>query len=128
MVDCESEVLTRVKNALYADYPLVKVESEYPRNIKEFPHVYLTMSDNPIDTLRGEQEYALPTFTIEVYTNGDGKRALGRKIAAVIDAEMSSMNFERMSMTEVPNLEDATISRYVLRYQGETDGKFFYRR
>lgn len=129
MVDCEAEVLTRVQEAVQAVYSNCTVKSEYPRNIKSFPHIYLVLSDNPINTRRtSDTEYALPMFTIEIYTMGQGKRAEAKGIASVVDDTMYSMNFERISQTEVPNLEDATINRLVLRYQGETDGKFFYRR
>lgn len=129
MVDCEAEVLTRVAEAVVSAFSNATVKSEYPRNIKQFPHVYLVMSDNPINTQRtSETEYALPTFTIQIYTMGSGKRTEAKNIASVIDDTMYSMNFERASMTEVPNLEDATIYRLVLVYQGETDGRFFYRR
>lgn len=129
MIDCEAKVLTRVAEAVHALFPSCTVKSEYPRNIKDFPHIYLVMSDNPINTQRtSDTEYALPMFTIEIYTMGQGKRTEAKKIASVVDDEMYSMNFERTAMTEVPNLEDATINRLVLRYQGETDGTFFYRR
>jgi hypothetical protein len=46
----------------------------------------------------------------------------------VIDDVMFSMNFKRMALTPVPNMEDASIYRLVARYRVMTDGKNFYRR
>ena len=131
MIDCENEVFDRVKRRLEAEYPTAKCYSEYVRTPSSFPHVYLQMADNPINAERtvGNTEYALPMFQIEIYSNlVNGRKSECKNIAKIIDDEMYSMNFERTSATQVPNLDNATVYRYVLRYSGETDGRFFYRR
>lgn len=46
---------------------------------------------------------------------------------ALINEMMYSMNFTRIAMTPIPNLEDATIYRITARYRAETDGEYIYR-
>lgn len=131
MVDCENEVYTRVKNAVLAEIPGVDFSGEYELSPAALPHVYMRMSDNGLLASRTTdgREFALPMFAIDIYSNKPGgKKTECKKIAQVIDKTMFSMNFERLSMTEVPNMDSATIYRLVLRYQGVTDGQFFYRR
>ena len=131
MIDCENEVFDRVSKRLAVEYPTATCKSEYVRTPSSFPHVYLFMSDNALDAGRttDEREFALPMFQIEIYSNlVNGKKSECKKIAKIIDSEMYSMNFERIVASEVPNLNNSTVYRYVLRYSGETDGTFFYRR
>lgn len=70
-----------------------------------------------------------PMFEVNIYSNKAGtKKTECKKIAAAIDKLLFSMNFVRMAMTPVPNLENATIYRIVARYRVATDGTNFYRR
>ena len=69
------------------------------------------------------------TFTVEVYSNkAIGKKAEAKKIMNAVDAVMFSMNAERLSKLPVPNLNNASIFRFVARYRVLTDGVNFYRR
>lgn len=68
-------------------------------------------------------------FEINIYSNkADGRKTECKAIAKVIDDVMFRMNFKRMALTPIPNMEDATIYRIVARYRAMTDGKYFYRR
>ena len=129
MIDCENEVFDRVMRRLATEYPSAKCTSEYVRTPSSFPHVFLQLQDNSVNRARGYVEYALPMFQIEIYSNlVNGKKSECKQIATIIDDEMHSLNFVRVSATQVPNLNNSTVYRYVLRYEGETDGRFFYRR
>ena len=46
----------------------------------------------------------------------------------MLDELLWGMNFRRLAVTPVPNLENATIYRLTARYRVETDGIHFYRR
>lgn len=46
----------------------------------------------------------------------------------VIDDLMYQRNFTRISLSPIPNLENASIYRLVARYRAETDGTNLYRR
>lgn len=131
MIDCENEVFTRVATMLREKFKGIDVSSEYVNTPSTFPHVSITMSDNPVAPERttGTKEMTEPMFEVNVYSNKTGtKKTECKKIAAAIDELLFSMNFTRMGMTPVPNLENATIYRIVARYRVITDGQYFYRR
>lgn len=131
MIDVENEVFTRIATMLRGKFKGIDVSSEYVNTPSDFPHVSITMSDNPVAAERtsGNREMAEPMFEVNIYSNKAGtKKTECKKIAEAIDKLLFSMNFTRMGMTPVPNLENASIYRIVARYRVMTDGKFFYRR
>ena len=90
-----------------------------------------TQSDNAVIAERttGTKEMAQVMFEVNVYSNlQPGKKTECKKIMKVIDEVLFSMNFRRIVLTPVPNMEDATIYRLTARYRVATDGKNFYRR
>lgn len=46
----------------------------------------------------------------------------------MIDELLYQKNFTRLSLTPVPNMENANIYRLLARYRVETDGTTLYRR
>ncbi len=132
MIDCENEVFTKIATMLRASFPGINIASEYKNVPSAFPHVSITMSDNSVMFSRmdsGNYEVAIVLFEINIYSNKtEGKKTECKNIAKAIDNLLTPMNFRRMSMNPVPNMEDASIYRIVARYRVATDGKFFYRR
>lgn len=132
MIDCENEVYTKIATHLREQFPGINIASEYVNAPSAFPHVSVTMSDNSIMFSRmdsGDHEVAIVLFEINIYSNKtSGKKTECKQIAKAIDNILLPMNFRRMSMNPVPNMEDATIYRIVARYRVATDGKYFYRR
>ena len=132
MIDCENEVFTRLANVLRTEFPGINLTGEYLNTPPKFPHVSIIESDNAVIRNRlgaDNTETAICTFEINVYSNKvSGKKSECKAIMKVIDELLTSINMVRLSMTPVPNLEDASIYRIVARYRVATDGKFFYRR
>ena len=132
MIDCENEVYTRVATVLRETFPGISITGEYLKVPSKFPHVSIIQSDNSVIRNRldtSNSETAICMFEVNIYSNKtQGKKTECKAIARVIDEILSSMNFVRLSMTPIPNMEDATIYRIVARYRVATDGKFFYRR
>lgn len=131
MIDCENEVYTRLAKVLRERFPGINVTGEYVKAPSSFPHVSITQSDNSVvaGKMTGTAEMALVMFEINIYSNkAEGKKTECKSIAKVIDETLFKMNFKRLALNPVPNLEDATIYRIVARYRAMTDGKFFYRR
>lgn len=131
MIDCENEVYTRVATVLRENFPGIDIAGEYVNAPSSFPHVSITQSDNAVISGRmtGSAEMAQVMFEVNVYSNkAEGKKTECKSIMNVIDKTLFSMNFKRMALTPVPNMEDATIYRLVARYRVATDGKHFYRR
>lgn len=131
MIDCENEVYTRIAKVLREKFPGIDIAGEYIQAPSVFPHVSITQSDNSVITEQttGCAEMAQVMFEINVYSNKtEGKKTECKAIMKVIDELLFKMNFKRLALTPVPNMEDATIYRMVARYRVATDGKFFYRR
>ncbi|MGN1040583.1 MAG: hypothetical protein ACI4QL_04050 [Candidatus Fimimonas sp.] len=131
MIDCENEVYTRIARVLRDKFPGINIAGEYVNAPSSFPHVSITQSDNSVvsEQMTGSAEMAQVMFEINIYSNkADGRKTECKAIAKVIDDVMFKMNFKRMALTPIPNMEDATIYRIVARYRVMTDGKYFYRR
>lgn len=131
MIDCENEVYTRIARVLRDKFPGINIAGEYVNAPSSFPHVSITQSDNSVvsEQMTGSAEMAQVIFEINIYSNkADGRKTECKAIAKVIDDVMFRMNFKRMALTPIPNMEDATIYRIVARYRAMTDGKYFYRR
>ena len=132
MVDCENEVYTKVATALRTAISNISISGDYSVVPSSFPHVFLYESDNSVVTRytgNSGSEMDQVTFTVEVYSNkASGKKTEAKKIMNAIDAVMYSINAERLSKMAVPNLNNASIFRYVARYRVLTDGVNFYRR
>ena len=131
MIDCENEVYTRIARVLRDKFPGINIAGEYVNAPSSFPHVSITQRDNSVvsEQMTGSAEMAQVMFEINIYSNkADGRKTECKSIAKVIDDVMFKMNFKRMALTPIPNMEDATIYRIVARYRVMTDGKYFYRR
>lgn len=131
MIDCENEVYTRVATILREKFPGIDIAGEYVNAPSSFPHVSITQSDNAAisETMTGSAEMAQVMFEVNVYSNKtEGRKSECKSIMNAIDEVLFKMNFKRLALTPVPNLEDATIYRLVARYRVATDGKHFYRR
>ncbi|MCI6363778.1 hypothetical protein [Intestinimonas butyriciproducens] len=131
MIDCENEVYTRIARVLRDKFPGINIAGEYVNAPSSFPHVSITQSDNSVvsEQMTGSAEMAQVMFEINIYSNkADGRKTECKSIAKVIDDVMFKMNFKRIALTPIPNMEDATIYRIVARYRVMTDGKYFYRR
>ena len=133
MIDCENEVYTRIAEVLRAEFPDINTASEYVKSPSAFPHVSITQSDSY--PTAGRQDGSLrenmvtAMFEVNVYSNrSSGKKSECKRIMNTIDTLLYAMNFRRLAMTPVPNMEDATIYRITARYRVVTDGKHFYRR
>lgn len=132
MIDVENEIYTPLARALRAEFPGINVSGEYVRAPSKFPHVSIVESDNYM-TIRhldnaDDEKYATLMYEINVYSNkSGGKKSEAKAIMGLIDGMMYDLNFTRLAMTPVPNLEDSTIYRITARYRAETDGTNMYR-
>lgn len=132
MIDVEREVFSPLAEAIRETYPGAFVTGEYTKTPARFPHISIVEMDNymtrrRLDTAEAER-YATLAYEVNVYSNkASGKKAECREIMDLIDQALYRRNFTRLSMTPVPNLEDATIYRINARYRVETDGENFYR-
>lgn len=133
MIDVESKVYTPIAVALRDAFSGIFVSGEYVKAPSSFPHVSLVEMDNytsadRLDTA-DEERFSTLMYEVNVYSNKtSGKKSECKKIIGFIDDLMYKMNFKRLSLAPVPNMDDATIYRMTARYKVETDGENFYRR
>lgn len=133
MVDIESAVFTEIATALRTAYPGVTVAGEYINAPSKLPFVSIVEADNYADSRyldSGDSErLARLMYEVNVYSNREGtKKAECRKLLKYIDAMLYQLNFTRISMNPVPNLEDTSIYRLNARYEGVSDGETNYRK
>ena len=133
MIDVENQIYTPIAEALREAFPGIDTSGEYVKAPSAFPHVSIVEQDNyPTLThlsTSDSEELATIMYEVNVYSNkSSGKKAQCRSIMKVIDDLMYRRNFTRISLSPVPNLENATIYRLVARYRAETDGVNLYRR
>lgn len=127
MIDIESTVFTKIASALRAEFPDIFVLGEYVNAPARFPFVSIVEADNYLDSRYLDtatcERYARLMYEVNVYSNNEGsKKSECRRILSFIDQIMYGMNFTRISMNPVPNLEDAKIYRLNARYEGVSDG------
>lgn len=133
MIDVESKVYTPIAVALRDAFSGIFVSGEYVKAPSSFPHVSLVEMDNytsadRLDTA-DEERFSTLMYEVNVYSNKtSGKKSECKKIIGFIDDLMYKMNFKRLSLAPVPNMDDAIIYRMTARYRVETDGENFYRR
>lgn len=133
VIDVENEVYTRIAEMLRGRFPGINTASEYVKSPPAFPHASIVQSDSYPITEREDsstkENMIMVMFEVNVYSNKtSGKKTECKMIANAVNSLLTSMNFRRLVMTPVPNMEDATIYRITARYRVATDGKFFYRR
>lgn len=133
MIDVENQIYTPIAEALREAFPGIDVSGEYVKAPSKFPHVSIVEQDNYPTLIHlsnsDSEQFATLMYEVNVYSNkSSGKKAQCRSIMKVVDDLMYRGNFTRISLSPVPNLENATIYRLVARYRAETDGTNLYRR
>lgn len=131
MIDIENKVYTPIAKALREKFPGISVNSSYVNSPPSFPHVSIVEQDNytvHLDT-SDKERFASVMYQVDVYSNSQSKKKEEcRTIIGFIDEMLYSMNFTRISMTPVPNMENASIYRLSARYKAETDGNSIFRK
>lgn len=122
MIDIENAVFNRVATKVREIYPNTLVTGEYVNSPPSFPAVSLVEADNGtlIETIDSgsNENHANVMYEVNVYSNKTtGKKSECREILGLIDEEMLSMGFSRITLTPVLNEYDSTIYRMVARYR-----------
>lgn len=141
MIDIENKVFNElaeaVRNEFKTEYPKLSVVGEYIDVPPSFPCVTIVEDDN-YPYLRSQDDVSIEhhvnvTYSVNVYTNNvNGKKALAKAIADVIDTKMQSLKFTRRMRSQIPN-QDRSIYRITMRYSAivesariDADGNLTY--
>lgn len=133
MIDVENQIYTRLAEAVCKANSNASVSGTYIDAPTTFPTVTIEQIDSyDLDKYQSEQcedQIIGLAFEINVYSNDKSKKKSECKsIMKIINDTMKAMNFVRIALTPIPNLENATIYRLCARYRGVTDGHYFYRK
>ena len=134
MIDIENEVFDRVAKRVREQFPNIFMVGEYVKSPASFPAVSLIEMDNSVRESTADsgsnENHANVMYEVNICSNKTtGKKSECKKIAALIDTEMTAMGFSRATLIPVPNEYDSTIYRMVGRYRAavSTDHKIFRR-
>lgn len=132
MIDCENQVIDEVTSLVDSQFPGIDISSDWSRAPASFPYfvIYAGESHDLESTWdSGNNVVQVFTFVAQAYSNKTGGgRTQCKKILAIVDDYMKTINAKRESRTALPNIEDTTIYRMGATYIVATDGKHFFRR
>lgn len=122
MINVENEIYSIIAKAVKAVYPDIYMSGEYVKSPPKFPCVSFVEMDNSAyirtQTSGSVENHAELMYEVNVYSNKkSGKKSECKAIAALIDNEMAALNFSRIMLQPIPNMDDATIYRVVGRYR-----------
>ena len=122
MINVENEIFDIVAKAVRNAYPGIYMIGEYVKSPSQFPCVSLVEIDNSAytrtQTDSSVENHAELMYELNVYSNKkSGKKSECKAITALIDNEMAALNFSRIMLQPMPNMDDATIYRMVGRYR-----------
>lgn len=126
MIDAEFDIYDTISDALRDAFgENIWISGEYVDVPAKFPAATIIEADNSVyQKMRTTNiENAVQVmYEVNVYSNRIGyKKFEAKQIMAVIDNAFASINFTRIMMNTVSNLQDATIYRLVARYEGVID-------
>ena len=122
MIDFEVKIFNRVHKKVAPLCAKNQFVSTQVRKPTGFPAAGLVEMDN--STVRNRQSstpvenYANLMYQLDVYALS---KAECRKVFAAVDAEMISMNFDRMSGRYIDNPDNTKVFRYTARYEAMID-------
>jgi hypothetical protein len=123
----ENEIFTAIKTAVEGKCPNAYVVGEYQRSVPKFPCVsFMEVNQVPAanrETAANIETMVFVQYEINVYTNDAiGKKSNANEMAGIVDGVMQgNYKLRRVLKQPIPNLEDATIYRLVMRYEGYID-------
>ncbi len=122
MIDVENEIFSDVAKVVRKRFPNVFMVGEYVKSPSSFPCVSLVEIGNAVyrktASTTQEENHVRVSYEVNIYSNkSSGKKAECRAIAKLIDEKLLSLGFTRMTLTPIPNLDDATIYRMLGRYR-----------
>lgn len=123
MIDVGKEIYSDITKLLRKEFPDIYTARFTANVTPKFPAVSIVEENNipyekTIDSGTKENHIKV-TYSFEIYTNDkSNKQSQAEKIRDIIDNQMMSWGFLRKLCKPIPNLEDMTIYRINMRYEG----------
>lgn len=121
MIDIENKLYTLLRTALHAE-GFTNLAGDYREINDTYPYVYIQMINNSVESNYSDsgniENFARQDFQIEIYTDGSTKKTQAKTIADIVDSVLNETGLRRMFYSFVPNFNDVSKSRLILRYTG----------
>lgn len=122
MIDYETKIFNAVRPHVIDKVASGGFKSVYVQTDEALPAVSLMEMDNStvrkLQSSTPVENYATITYEAQIYAT---TRARCRDIFKALDQAMISLNFNRMTGTYVPNMDNIKVFRYVARYEANID-------
>ena len=111
MIDYSNEIFNKIAELLRAEIDGITVIGEYVSTPSKFPTVTVDEIDNrPANRDSAKTEkYATVVYRVQVFCNGEGKRALARKIFGIIATQFTDLNFTRKTYNPTPDVYNSSV-------------------
>ena len=126
MIDIENELFDilceRLQERFSDEHPDLFITGEYVMSPPSFPCISLVEIDNAVfkRTLTSEarENHVAVVYEVNIYSNKVyGKKEECKEIAGFIDDVLAELNFRRIMLEPIPNMNDTTIYRMLGRYR-----------
>ena len=123
MIDFSNEIFNTVAVGLRSAFEGIKVVGEYVSSPTHFPTVTLDETQNvPVHLDNAPYgKYARIQYRGQIFTNGEGKRALARKIFGEMDAIMYGMGLMCVTYSTVPAIYNSEIYSITVTFEAVID-------
>lgn len=120
MIDVESQIFTKVYDAVKAVYPDCDVKSELDLEPTAARAVMIeeigNSSNQQTASSTNMENHAIIDYEVNVFSSkASGRKTEAKAILAIVDGVLLSLNFQRLSTTPA-SLSDSTRYRLVSRY------------
>lgn len=134
MIDIEADIYDRCARAVLAEYPDCLTSAVNVAAPASFPAASIVEADCSVDSSRsdsgGIENAALVAYDVKVFSNlRRNARGQTKKILAVIDGELASLNFRRTYRYQGAMGTDPSVYQITARYVAGVDknGKLYRR-
>ncbi len=133
MIDIEYQIIDRLRTKLQEEFPNINVPQEFIKESAIFPTVtcYELVNTDNQNTNTQEINHTRLVYQIDIYTNSQTKKTESKEIQKVVYEFFSKeIGMNKTTGEPIFNLEDLSIYRYVMRFDGYIDNKTYriYRR
>ena len=122
MIDFSNEIFSAVATDLRSAYEGIKVVGEYAASTTVFPTVTIDeISNVPTHLDSGENKYAEVQYRVQIFCNGNGKRAKAREIYGTVAQRLSLIGLVAVSYTTTPAIYNSEVYCITGTFRGVVD-------
>ena len=123
MVDYSNEIFTAVATDLRSTYAGIKVVGEYVASPTVFPTVTIDETSNVPTHLDSSTlpKYAEVQYRVQVFCNGNGKRAKAREIYGTVAERLSLIGLVGVTYTTTPAIYNSEVYCITGTFRGVID-------